>query len=335
MRGAGPAPLGGHPALRRPHRAAHQRLPDRGRCRPHLGGHPRRGPHLLRRGVLLRGAGSRRDLPAPPAGPGPRPHQGVPGRPPDVGPGPGGGGLGDPPGPPVAHPGSGRGARDGRADPGRQAQRGQRRQQQPPSPRALRSPMSSSEIMVPLGRALPDYEIVVTQDTVRGPHGPQGLQGEPGEPGAPGIDGPPGADGPQGPRGPAGDLSQVTADTLYVNVTGDTMTGPLSVEGDWPQVRVVAADLNPSYEAFVVVDTAENPTAIIQGDGDASFQNLNVTGAVQAGSLAYAGQDTDARYVNASGNETMTGWLGLANNSHFLSLGGIVALQFVDDGNDW
>src|SRR4029453_18697859 len=31
----------------------------------------------------------------------------------------------------------------------------------------------------------------------------------------------------------------------------------------------------------------------------------------------------------------MTGWLGLANNSHFLSLGGIVALQFVDDGNDW
>ena len=41
--------------------------------------------------------------------------------------------------------------------------------------------------------------------------------------------GPAGATGPTGPAGPAGagGLDQTTADSLYVNIAGDTMTGAL------------------------------------------------------------------------------------------------------------
>jgi hypothetical protein len=65
--------------------------------------------------------------------------------------------------------------------------------------------------------------------------GPQGPQGDPGPTGPAGADstvpGPVGPQGPEGPMGPAGTggLDQATADSLYVNVTGDTVTGTLAI----------------------------------------------------------------------------------------------------------
>jgi len=65
-----------------------------------------------------------------------------------------------------------------------------------------------------------------------GPMGPQGAQGEQGDPGPPGPTGAASTvPGPAGPPGPAGELTQADADLRYVNVTGDAMTGPLSVKG--------------------------------------------------------------------------------------------------------
>lgn len=49
--------------------------------------------------------------------------------------------------------------------------------------------------------------------------------------GAPGPAGPVGPAGPAGPPG-AGGLDQATADARYVNIDGDTLTGPLLAAGD-------------------------------------------------------------------------------------------------------
>ncbi len=73
-----------------------------------------------------------------------------------------------------------------------------------------------------------------------GPQGAPGPQGEPGprgETGAPGADstvpGPAGPAGPAGPQGAPGDLTQAAADARYVNSAGDTMTGNLTMQGDY------------------------------------------------------------------------------------------------------
>jgi len=75
-----------------------------------------------------------------------------------------------------------------------------------------------------------------------GPTGPQGLKGDIGPTGATGPQGPKGDTGATGPQGPKGDtgaqgpagtggLDQATADARYINVTGDTVTGALTVNG--------------------------------------------------------------------------------------------------------
>ena len=65
-----------------------------------------------------------------------------------------------------------------------------------------------------------------------GPEGPEGPTGPQGEQGADSTV--PGPEGPQGPPGPPGEdgLDQATADTLYVNVSGDAMAGPLVLAAD-------------------------------------------------------------------------------------------------------
>ena len=69
--------------------------------------------------------------------------------------------------------------------------------------------------------------------TVPGPQGPQGIQGIQGVPGTPGAPGAP------------GDLTQVVADDLYVNTTGDTMTGGLTIEN---------GSLNIDYGVLITSD---------------------------------------------------------------------------------
>jgi hypothetical protein len=63
-----------------------------------------------------------------------------------------------------------------------------------------------------------------------GTPGPQGDQGPPGQPGPAGAQGEPGPAGEQGPAGPG--LSVAESDARYVNVTGDTVTGPLTLSND-------------------------------------------------------------------------------------------------------
>ena len=63
----------------------------------------------------------------------------------------------------------------------------------------------------------------------QGDTGPQGIQGPVGATGPEGPEGDPGPQGPQGIQGPPGELTQAAADTRYVNVTGDTMTGALAI----------------------------------------------------------------------------------------------------------
>jgi len=66
-----------------------------------------------------------------------------------------------------------------------------------------------------------------------GATGPQGLKGDPGATGPTGATGATGPQGPQGPVGPTPDMSAYSttaqANGLYVNVTGDSMTGTLTI----------------------------------------------------------------------------------------------------------
>jgi Collagen triple helix repeat (20 copies) len=70
---------------------------------------------------------------------------------------------------------------------------------------------------------------------VQGPVGPQGVvgpqgpQGNTGSQGPQGIKGDTGDVGPQGPQGIPGEMTQAACDTRYVNITGDTMTGMLTL----------------------------------------------------------------------------------------------------------
>lgn len=58
-----------------------------------------------------------------------------------------------------------------------------------------------------------------------------------------GTQGPPGPAGPVGPQGPAGSgLSQATADTLYVNVSGDAMTGALTISAPVETLKLARTD---------------------------------------------------------------------------------------------
>jgi phage gp45-like len=69
--------------------------------------------------------------------------------------------------------------------------------------------------------------------TVPGPQGPKGDKGDTGAAstvaGPQGAQGPQGNVGPQGPQGIPGEMTQDAADARYVNMTGDTMTGDLTL----------------------------------------------------------------------------------------------------------
>jgi hypothetical protein len=65
-----------------------------------------------------------------------------------------------------------------------------------------------------------------------GETGPQGPQGPQGEPGTVGPVGPQGATGSQGVQGIPGEITLATGDARYVNVAGDTVTGPLLLSAD-------------------------------------------------------------------------------------------------------
>lgn len=69
--------------------------------------------------------------------------------------------------------------------------------------------LRSAELEMEFG--LPGYDLGVGSAGPRGPEGPKGDKGD---------------------VGPPGDLSQEVADTLYVQVGGDTMTGPLTLPGN-------------------------------------------------------------------------------------------------------
>lgn len=92
-----------------------------------------------------------------------------------------------------------------------------------------------------------------------GADGAQGPQGDPGPQGPAGADstvpGPQGPEGPQGPPGTPG-ISQADADTRYVNTSGDTMTGPLTVDALVDPAVVVK---HASGAATLSVDAA-NPS---------------------------------------------------------------------------
>lgn len=94
---------------------------------------------------------------------------------------------------------------------------------------------------------------------VQGPQGPGGIQGPQGQTGATGPQGTPGATGPQGPQGPAGPsdwnaipnkpplFTQAESDARFVNVSGDTMSGNLSLISSDPSVGLNGSG---SFAAF-------------------------------------------------------------------------------------
>jgi hypothetical protein len=82
------------------------------------------------------------------------------------------------------------------------------------------------------GQANSDQSFLTIELITTGTQGPTGATGAQGPQGATGATGPQGPQGATGPQGPPGPLDQATADSLYVNVAGDTMTGPLSVGGN-------------------------------------------------------------------------------------------------------
>jgi hypothetical protein len=81
---------------------------------------------------------------------------------------------------------------------------------------------------------------------IQGPIGPTGAKGATGNTGAAGAQGPAGptgatgGTGPVGPTGPAGPMDWTGADERYVEVAGDTMTGPLTLH-DHPTESLQAA----------------------------------------------------------------------------------------------
>jgi Collagen triple helix repeat (20 copies)/C1q domain len=82
------------------------------------------------------------------------------------------------------------------------------------------------------GQANADVSFLVIELITTGAQGPIGVTGPQGPQGATGSTGPQGPQGATGAQGPPGPLDQATADSLYVNVAGDTMTGPLVVGGN-------------------------------------------------------------------------------------------------------
>jgi hypothetical protein len=108
------------------------------------------------------------------------------------------------------------------------------------------------------------------------------LPSPPGPQGPVGPQGPKGDTGDTGPAGPAGGLTQAQADALYVNLTGDTMTGQLNL-------AAAGASLAPLKFA-----TTGAPTGTL-ADGMMWFSTNYPTVRVQGASksLAFRSHDSD------------------------------------------
>ena len=102
-------------------------------------------------------------------------------------------------------------------------------------------PFDVVDILAPIPSDLPPVVVA----------GPPGPAGPPGEDGADGAQGPQGPIGPQGPAGApgTGGITQADADTRYVNVTGDSMTGTLAVNGNVNAVGALTA--GPTQTAYI------------------------------------------------------------------------------------
>jgi len=122
-----------------------------------------------------------------------------------------------------------------------------------------------------------------------GPTGSQGVQGITGPTGSTGITGPSitgstGATGGTGATGPTGDLSKAQADSYYVELAGDTMTGFLSLHAD-PTASLHAATkqyvdavtVGTNFHAPVVVATNTNITATYNNGTSGVGATLTVT----------------------------------------------------------
>jgi collagen type VII alpha len=148
----------------------------------------------------------------------------------------------------------------------------------------------------------------------QGPVGATGAQGPQGDPGPTGPQGPQGATGAQGPPGP---LDQATADSLYVNVAGDTMTGPLVVGGN---VTVNGVMGKPATDLVI--------SGIAGGKVD--FQLTPITGVpTPTGSTEAVPKGYVDSYVNnltankvAKAGDTMTGDLNFASGAQIF-VGGV------------
>ena len=80
----------------------------------------------------------------------------------------------------------------------------------------------------------------------------------------------------------AGKLNQTTADGLYVNIAGDTMTGPLALPGD------PANPLEAATKAYVDQAVIDAGGGITQPDADARYVNIDgdsMTGALSVSAL--------------------------------------------------
>ena len=165
-----------------------------------------------------------------------------------------------------------------------------------------------------------EAEIVVPAETVAviaaraGAPGPAGPPGPTGAPGPPGPEGPEGDPGPAGPPGPTGGVTSVDGRTgvvsladKYVDVGGDTMTGPLVVPS-------IAAGTNPAQtgpvripnNSWIYARAAANTSdlPILMATGSNATQ-LNGTGTL---SLALGGASVvliTANTVTLTDNTTL------------------------------
>jgi hypothetical protein len=220
-----------------------------------------------------------------------------------------------------------------------------------------------------VGPARPEGWSRIGQVTgAQGPAGAQGVQGNPGPTGPQGVEGPQGPQGIQGPtgqtgaQGPAGPadwnaipnkpplFTQAESDARFVNVSGDTMTGALSVVA--PNAAIGLDDRGGSYAAFGLgcdginwatffASRASN-TVTIGTDTQRDFVfktntldrgRFTSNGQLLVGFSSQAGTNGRAGSVVAMGYNTKAGFISAAEAYTFnMSWTGTMSL-YVDDIN--
>ena len=148
-----------------------------------------------------------------------------------------------------------------------------------------------------------------------GPQGSEGVKGDKGDPGPTGATGPAGPQGPQGVPGTpgAGGLTQAEADTRYVNLDGDTMSGNLVINS--PGVLTTAGNINIASSPPTAINHATRKDYVdAQRDTRVAKAGDTMTGALtvappmgvipglklKASAIGYVGTE----YQNAAGTKT-------------------------------